>query len=148
LTTLPSLPTSLDLILADFNQLKSLPELPPSLTYISCSGNDLISLPSFPHGLEKLYCSHNPLETLPELPSRLSGLACELPHNRRIYISNEMTPDVVHELNRENQEWMEFHSKERCIQRCSVYYEELMHDRWNPDRVIQLRKMGYMPEDI
>jgi hypothetical protein len=110
--------------------------------------NQLTSLPSLPHGLEKLYCSYNPLETLPELPSRLSGLACELPHNRRIYVSNEMTPDVVDELNRENQEWMEVQSMERCIKRCSVYYEELMSLMWHPDRVIQLRDRGYKPSDI
>jgi hypothetical protein len=37
---------------------------------------------------------------------------------------------------------------ERCIKRCSVYYEELMHDRWNPDRVIPLHRMGYTPSDM
>ena len=45
---------------------------------------------------------------MPELPSTLVSLACILPYNDKIYISNEMTPDQVQELNRENQEWMEY----------------------------------------
>jgi hypothetical protein len=43
---------------------------------------------------------------------------------------------------------METQSMERCIKRCSVYYEELMSLMWHPDRVIQLRDRGYKPSDI
>jgi len=110
--------------------------------------NQLTSLPSLPHGLQKLYCSQNSLEMLPELPSTIAGLACELPYNGSLYISNEMTPDMVQQINRENQEWMEAQSMERCMKRCSVYYEELMSLMWHPDRVIQLRDRGYKPSDI
>jgi hypothetical protein len=88
------------------------------------------------------------LETFPELPSTLVGLACVLPHNDKIYISNEMTPEQVQQINRENQEWMEYLSKERCMKRCSTYYEELMCLRWHPDRVVYLYDRGYKPEDM
>jgi Leucine-rich repeat (LRR) protein len=148
LTTLPSLPPSLDFMMCDGNQLTVLPELPLHLTYLSCSCNQLTFLPSLPHELNKLYCSSNLLEMIPELPSTLVGLACILPHNGELFISNELTPEQIQLLNQENQTWMEFHSKERCIKRCSSYYEELMHHRWHPDRVIHLYHMGYMPEDM
>jgi hypothetical protein len=55
---------------------------------------------------------------------------------------------MIYELNRENQEWAESMSMKRCMGRCSTYYEELMHQRWNPDRVFHLRDMGYKPEDM
>ena len=143
LTTLPPLPTSLDMMMCDMNKLIKLPEFPPSLTYLSCSGNQLTSLPSLSHGFEKIYCSNNPLETLPELPVTLRGLACVLPYNDRIYISNEMTPDIVQQLNHENQEWMEAQSKERCMKRCGGYEYELMHYFWNHDHVMKMKRMGY-----
>jgi hypothetical protein len=85
---------------------------------------------------------------LPELPSTIAGLACELPHNGSIYISNEMTPEIVQQINRENQEWMEVQSMDRCIERCSLYYEELMSLRWHPDRVDYLRERGYKPDEM
>jgi Leucine-rich repeat (LRR) protein len=136
------------MVLCDCNRITALSELPLYLTYLSCSCNQLTSLPSLPHGLSKLYCSSNELEILPELPSTLVGLACVLPYNDQIYISNEMTPDIVGQLNRKNQEWMESLSMGRCIERCSTYYEELMCLRWHPDRVIHLYDMGYKPEDM
>ena len=85
---------------------------------------------------------------MPELPSTLVGLACILPHNDRIYISNEMTPTIVQQLNQENQEWMEDQSRIRCMKRCAIYEEELMHNRWNPDRIDYLCSIGYMLGDI
>jgi hypothetical protein len=98
--------------------------------------------------LNKLYCSSNELEMMSELPSTLVGLACVLPHNDKIYISNEMTPEQVQQLNRENQEWMEDQSRIRCMKRCAIFEEELMHNRWHPDRIVHLYHMGYMMEDI
>jgi hypothetical protein len=147
LTTLPSLPTSLSMMMCDYNQLTALPEL-PHLSYLSCSGNQLTSLPSLPHGLTRLYCSSNELETLPELPSTLVGLACVLPYNDRIYISNEMTPDIVQELNQENEKWMDPYKKERCMKRCLTYKEEIMMKTWHPSRVEMLLEMGYDVEDM
>jgi Leucine-rich repeat (LRR) protein len=125
--------------------MTSLPELPPSLTYLSCSGNDLTSLPSLPHGLEKLYCSNNPLESLPELPSTLSGLACVLPHNDQIFISNELSPEIVQQM---NDVWMEPQSKERCTTRCTACKEQIMMKAWHPSRVEKLIEMGYDIEDM
>lgn len=148
LKTLPPLPTTLTMILCDVNQLTTLPELPTQLTYLSCSMNQLTSLPTLSQGLEKLYCSDNLLQILPDLPLTLTGLACELPHTNHIFASNELTPDQIVQLNQENKEWMEYQSKVRCVERCSIYFLELMHNRWHPDRVFHLRKIGYMPKDM
>jgi Leucine-rich repeat (LRR) protein len=148
LTTLPSLPSFLHMVLCDCNQLTSLPELPFHLTYLSCSCNQLTSLPSLPHGLTRLYCSSNELETLPELPSTLVGLACVLPYNDQIYISNEMTPEQVQELNQENEKWMDPYKKERCMERCAQYKEEIMMKAWHPSRIEKLIEMGYDVEDM
>jgi hypothetical protein len=148
LTTLPSLPSSLHMILADCNQLTSLPELPFYLTYLSCSCNQLTSLPSLPYKLSNLYCSSNELKMMPELPSTLVGLACVLPYNDQIYISNEMTPEQVQELNQENEKWMDPYKKERCMKRCLTYKEEIMMKTWHPSRVEMLLEMGYDVEDM
>jgi hypothetical protein len=125
--------------------LAALPELPSCLTYLSCSYNELTSLPSLPCGLQKLYCSQNTLQTLPELPSTLSGLSCVLPHNDEIFISNELTPEIVQQL---NDVWMEPLSKERCMERCAQYKEQIMMKAWHPSRVEKLLEMGYNIEDM
>ena len=145
LTTLPPLPSSLDMILVDFNCLTSLPKLPPSLTHISCAANNLTSLPSLPHGLNKLYCSLNPLESLPELPSSLTGLTYKLPHNKERVVYNEMTPDIVQQL---NDVWMEPQRKDRCMKRCAQYKEEIMMTVWHPRRVNPLIEMGIDLESV
>jgi hypothetical protein len=147
LTTLPPLPSSLDKIRVDFNSLTTLPKLPLSLTHISCDANNLTSLPSLHHGLNKLHCFLNPLETLPELPSTLSSLSCRLPHNKQDFKSNEMTPEIVQQLNDENQELMA-QSKERCVARCKIYKEEIMMKVWHPKRMQMLYEMGYDVEDM
>jgi hypothetical protein len=87
------------------------------------------------------------LQTLPELPSTLLGLACVLPHNDKIYISNEMTPEIVQQLNDENQELMS-QSKERCVARCKKYKHEIMMVVWHPTRVAPLIEMGIDLEDV
>jgi hypothetical protein len=88
------------------------------------------------------------LQTLPELPSTLLGLACVLPHNDKIYISNEMTPDIVQQLNNENQELMA-QSKKRCTVRCAIYKEEIMMKAWHPKRMKMLYEdLGYDVEDM
>jgi len=66
-----------------------------------------------------------------------------LPHNGLLYTSNELTPDIVQQLNDENQEWMESQSKERCMKRCRGYEHELMHHFWNPDHVMKMKEMGH-----
>jgi hypothetical protein len=55
---------------------------------------------------------------------------------------------MIQQVNKENQEWMESQSMKRCMERCSTYYEELMHRQWHPDRVVHLYGMGYKPEDM
>ena len=150
LTALPPLPSTLQELCIDNNDITQLPTLTSllSLTSLSCCKNPLTSLPSLPHGLHSLFCFANPLETFPELPSTLVYLVCTLPHTKERYAPLRLTPEQIQQVNRENQEWVEAQSMERCIKRCSVYYEELMHDRWNPDRVIPLHRMGYTPSDM
>lgn len=146
LTTLPPLPQALKELCVDNNDIRWLPTLPP-LTSLSCCRNLLTSLPSLPL-LESLSCFANPLETMPELPSTLVYLTCILPHTNEPYAPFHLTPDMIHNLNRENQAWAESLSKERCMKRCSVYYEELMSLMWHPDRVKKLLEMGYTPEEM
>jgi hypothetical protein len=107
----------------------------------------LTSLPSLPP-LESLFCFANPLETMPELPSTLVYLTCIIPHTKERYSPLRLTPEIIQQVNRENQAWAESLSKERCMKRCSVFYEELMSLMWHPNRVFQLRDMGYKPDEI
>jgi hypothetical protein len=58
-----------------------------------------------------------------------------------------MTPDIVHQLNLENEEWMA-QSKERCTKRCAIYKEEIMMTVWHPKRVAPLIEMGIDLEDV
>ena len=60
---------------------------------------------------------------------------------------NEMTPEIVQQLNRENEEWMA-QNKKRCMERCSQYKEQIMMKAWHPSRVALLYKMGYDVEDM
>jgi len=147
LTSLPPLPLSLIRMCIDHNDITQLPELPPHLNMLSCSYNELTSLPPLPP-LRSLFLFGNLLESLPELPSTLTCMVCVLPHNNERFSPQHVTPDMIQQINRENQEWMETQSMERCMKRCCVYYQELMHDRWNPDRVIPLHRMGYTPSDM
>jgi len=147
LTSLPPLPSSLIRMCIDHNDITQLPELPPHLNMLSCSYNELTSLPPLPP-LRSLFLFGNLLESLPELPSTLTCMVCVLPHNNERFSPQRVTPDMIQQINRENQEWMEIQSMERCMKRCCVYYQELMHDRWNPDRVIPLHRMGYTPSDM
>jgi Leucine-rich repeat (LRR) protein len=147
LTSLPRLPCGLLELCVDYNYITWLPELPPNLTMLACSYNQLTSLPPLP-SLESLYLFGNRLESLPELPLTLIHVVCVLPHNNERFAPLRATPEMIQQVNQENQEWMELQSMKRCMVRCSAYYEELMHNRWNPERVFHLRDMGYNPEDM
>jgi len=70
-----------------------------------------------------------------------------LPHNDQIFISNEMTSDIVQQLNDENEEWMA-QSKERCVARCKIYKEQIMMKAWHPTRMKMLYELGYDVEDM
>ena len=148
MTTLPALPYYLQRLYFDYNYITHLHEIPPYLSSLSCSYNQLTSLPSFPHGLQSLFLFGNLLESLPELPFTLIHIVCVLPHNNERFAPQRATPHMIQQVNRDNQEWMECQSKERCMKRCLTYYEELMHNRWHPDRIDDLCDMGYTIADI
>jgi hypothetical protein len=163
LTTLPKLPPSLAILRCYNNKLTSLPTLPLSMISIICYSNRLTRLPLMPSNLLRLNCLENPLETLPELPSTLQDLKSELPWNEdfvddKIYggpmTYSGMYPELVEGVNqmvREAEEFAELttrQSMERCMKRCETYFDELMQNRWHPERVFHLRKMGYMPDDM
>ena len=166
LSSLPSLPSSLIALTCMQNKLTSLPPLPPSLMRLCIDEKNITHLPEFPP-LEILSCSYiqmiylpplpslrslllfsNPLEILPESPLTLIRTVYVLPHNNEPFEVEDVTPEQTQQINRENKEWMEVQSMGRCMERCSIYYAELMHNRWNPDRVFQLRDMGYKLSDM
>jgi len=76
LTSLPSLPESLEWLRCCDNQLTALPVLPDSLEYLDCDENHLTSLPVLPDSLEWLSCCDNHLTSLPVLPDSLEWLSC------------------------------------------------------------------------
>ena len=149
LTALPPLPSTLQELCIDNNDITSLPTCSLlALTSLSCCSNPLTSLPSLPHGLESLFCFNTLLETMPDLPSTLVYLVCTLPYTKERYAPLRLTPDMIQRVNRENQEWAESVSMERCMKRCSIFYEELMGLMWHPDRVDYMRSIGYKPDEI
>ncbi|EIV1574885.1 type III secretion system effector E3 ubiquitin transferase SspH2 [Salmonella enterica] len=74
LTSLPPLPAELELLTVSGNQLTSLPPLPAELELLTVSGNQLTSLPPLPAGLQTLSVSGNQLTSLPPLPAGLQTL--------------------------------------------------------------------------
>jgi uncharacterized repeat protein (TIGR01451 family) len=78
LTTLPDLPTTLEVLQCGGNSLTSLPTLPTSLKLLDCSGNNLPSLPSLPGSISVLFCQGNSLSSLPTLPSALTTIICSM----------------------------------------------------------------------
>lgn len=77
LTSLPSLPNSLQSLICYNNQLSSLPVLPDSLQTLFCYNNQLSNLPNLPNLLVQLACGNNLLTSLPALPNSLQELWCE-----------------------------------------------------------------------
>jgi uncharacterized repeat protein (TIGR01451 family) len=76
LSSLPTLPSLLQIIRCSNNQLTSLPTLPISLIRLQCWNNQLNSLPALTNTLERLACQYNQLTNLPLLPSSLIELNC------------------------------------------------------------------------
>ncbi|EAX9488913.1 type III secretion system effector E3 ubiquitin transferase SspH2 [Salmonella enterica subsp. enterica serovar Isangi] len=74
LTSLPPLPSGLEVLTVEDNQLTSLPPLPAELELLTVSGNQLTSLPPLPAGLQMLSVSGNQLTSLPPLPAGLQTL--------------------------------------------------------------------------
>lgn len=78
LTSLPTLPSGLEVLTVEDNQLTSLPPLPSELEVLSVSGNQLTSLPLLPAGLELLTVERNlQLLRLPPLPEGLQTLSVD-----------------------------------------------------------------------
>ncbi|HIC6478293.1 TPA: E3 ubiquitin--protein ligase, partial [Salmonella enterica subsp. enterica serovar Thompson] len=69
LTSLPTLPSGLEVLTVEDNQLTSLPPLPAGLKLLTVTGNQLTSLPPLPAGLKLLTVSGNQLTSLPPLPA-------------------------------------------------------------------------------
>ncbi|MFP5658273.1 NEL-type E3 ubiquitin ligase domain-containing protein [Salmonella sp. 741265109_PST] len=74
LTSLPTLPSGLEVLTVEDNQLTSLPPLPAGLQMLSVAGNQLTRLPALPSGLQRLYARNNQLTRLPE---SITGLSSE-----------------------------------------------------------------------
>ncbi|EBF0275620.1 E3 ubiquitin--protein ligase [Salmonella enterica] len=74
LTSLPTLPSGLEVLTVSDNQLTSLPPLPAGLQTLTVLGNQLTSLPPLPPGLRELEVSSNQLTSLPPLPAGLEVL--------------------------------------------------------------------------
>ncbi|CCS58184.1 leucine-rich repeat protein [Salmonella enterica subsp. enterica serovar Agona str. 34.H.09] len=80
LTSLPPLPAGLqalsvvEVLTVEDNQLTSLPPLPAGLVVLTVSGNQLTSLPPLPAGLQTLSVAGNQLTSLPPLPAGLQTL--------------------------------------------------------------------------
>ncbi|WP_187646543.1 NEL-type E3 ubiquitin ligase domain-containing protein [Salmonella enterica] len=77
LTSLPTLPSGLEVLTVEDNQLTSLPPLPSGLEVLTVEDNQLTSLPPLPSGLEVLTVEDNQLTSLPPLPSGLEVLTVE-----------------------------------------------------------------------
>ena len=76
LTTLPTLPDTLEVLRCESNKLTSIPRLPSNLKNMYCSDNNLRSFTTFPKSLRILYCLDNQLTALPTLPDGLIKLYC------------------------------------------------------------------------
>ncbi|HAU2799105.1 TPA: type III secretion system effector E3 ubiquitin transferase SspH2 [Salmonella enterica subsp. diarizonae] len=77
LTSLPMLPSGLEVLTVEDNQLTSLPPLPAGLQTLSVARNQLTSLPPLPAGLQTLSVARNQLTSLPPLPAGLQTLSVE-----------------------------------------------------------------------
>jgi len=109
LTSLPPLPSTLKKLYCYDNLLTSLPDLPFTLKELYCPNNQLTSLPDLP-ALKELYCHTNQLTSLPPLPSSLKELYC---------YDNLLTeyPDLPWGLKHWNKDWdnskLNQHNKKR-----------------------------------
>jgi hypothetical protein len=155
LVSIPRLPLSLQVLICSENLLTFLPELPITLQNIECNRNKIYFLPSLPQGILSLNIKNNPLEILPEFPHHMIRLTYDLPNSKQTGKRHvelyALTPERVQMINKDikaitidmNQE-----SRERVLQRCKIYKEEIMMKVWHPSRVEKLLKMGYDIEDM
>jgi hypothetical protein len=104
------LPTGLQTLHCDNNQLNELPTLPDSLQMIWCFNNQLNELPTLPTSLQGLYCYNNLLNELPTLPNSLQTLICD----------NNPNLEYTNEYLEENKKF------ENTIKECGKLYEPLI----------------------
>ncbi|EBM8822416.1 E3 ubiquitin--protein ligase [Salmonella enterica subsp. enterica serovar Derby] len=95
LTSLPPLPSGLEVLTVEDNQLTSLPPLPAGLVVLTVSGNQLTSLPPLPSGLQRLYARNNQLTRLPE---SITGLSSEASVNLEGNPLSERTLQALREI--------------------------------------------------
>ncbi|SFB70802.1 Por secretion system C-terminal sorting domain-containing protein [Flexibacter flexilis DSM 6793] len=75
LSTLPPLPSTLQVLDMSTCNLQSLPPLPPSLTLLDLSNNPISAFPALPSSLTSLSCEFcSALTALPELPPNIEWL--------------------------------------------------------------------------
>ena len=99
LTSLPTLPNSLDSLICYRTSLTSLPTLPGNLTYLECSTTGITSLPTLPNSLLELRCTDHQLNSLPSLPNGLQILDCSSPNQINYIHALPDLPSTLVELN-------------------------------------------------
>lgn len=76
LTSLPPLPTTLQMLNISNTEIADIPVLPEKLWFFACANTPLTSLPRLPSGLRFLHMEGSRIETLPDLPPALQKLVC------------------------------------------------------------------------
>ena len=76
ITSLPTLPNSLEDLFCSDTKITSLPTLPNRLKELHCYNTLITSLPTLPDSLEIMYCHNTKITTLPALPDKLCSLIC------------------------------------------------------------------------
>ncbi|HEX7413414.1 MAG TPA: hypothetical protein VF411_05155, partial [Bacteroidia bacterium] len=77
LTSLPTLPNTLQSLYCYNNSLTNLPVLPNSLQSLQCGGNSLTSVPILPNALLTLYCNGNNITCFPTFPNSITTLSID-----------------------------------------------------------------------
>lgn len=136
LTELKDLPPNLEILDCADNNIEHIYNLPKNLKVLDCSVNKLKRLPLLPTILKELYCNYNRIRTLPLLPETVIHLYCDslecinnLPSNCKV--KNESIEEFrLHTL-----------QMVRTNARIELFKEELMMNRWHPDRVEKMIEM-------
>ena len=92
LTTLPSLPSTLDTLNCSYNQISVLPILPNSLKDLAISNNNLSFLPLLPDSLTHLHIPFNQIDSIKKLPPNLLAISCG--QNPLKYIPDTLPPNL------------------------------------------------------
>ncbi len=141
LKELPKLPPNLKELYCGYTQIESLPQLPKSLKILSSySCSKLQNLPALPNGLEELYVDSTPIGYL-TFPASLTQLDCQWCPNLPVKRDEK---DSIEDY---KQRWIDY-EKSMAHNVCLTVKEELMMNRWHPDRVLHLLEAGVDVEDM